>query len=65
MAEIVSLRMARKQKARREKERAAEENRIRHGRAKAERQANEAIGQREEAAHEAHRREPPRPDGQR
>jgi len=63
MAEIVSLRMARKQKARSEKERAAEENRIRHGRTKVERQANKAVSRREEAAHEAHRRERPKPDG--
>jgi hypothetical protein len=65
MAEIVSLRMARKQKARSEKERAAEQNRIRYGTTKAERQASQAKSQREEAAHEGHRRERSKPDGER
>lgn len=38
MAEIVNLRLARKQKARREKDGVAEANRALHGRTKAERQ---------------------------
>ncbi|MFC3208462.1 DUF4169 family protein [Aquamicrobium soli] len=38
MADIVNLRMARKHKARAEKERAAEQNRALHGRSKAERE---------------------------
>jgi hypothetical protein len=65
MAEIVSLRMARKRRARCEKEQAAAENRIRHGRTKAERQTRQAKAQRDDAEHEAHRRERSRPDGDR
>ncbi|ODT20791.1 MAG: hypothetical protein ABS35_18955 [Kaistia sp. SCN 65-12] len=38
MADIVNLRMVRKQKARTEKEREAEQNRALHGRSKAERE---------------------------
>lgn len=64
MAEIVSLRTARKRKARGEKERTAEENRILHGRPRAERLANRSRREREEAAHEGHRREPPQSDSE-
>ena len=42
MAEIINLRLARKQKARAEAEKAAEQNRISFGRSKAERSLTEA-----------------------
>lgn len=59
MAEIVNLRIARKRKARQERQRAAEENRIRHGRTGNERHAAEVERDRLTAAHEAHRRQRP------
>lgn len=59
MAEIVNLRIARKRKARQERQRAAEENRIRHGRTGNERRAAEVERDRLAAAHEAHRRRRP------
>lgn len=69
MAEIVNLRSARKQKARSEKERAAEANRALHGRTKAEKQAEASSRARDAATHEGHRREPASPapgkDGER
>jgi len=49
MAKIVNLRRARKAKARKEKDRAAEENRARFGRTKAEKAAGRA--EKERAAH--------------
>lgn len=61
MGEIVNLRMARKRKARAQGEKAAGENRLLHGRSKAERSATKGENQRAEAAHEAHRRERPEP----
>ena len=57
MADIVNLRMVRKRKARLEKERAAEESRLHHGRSKAERDATSTAREREASAHEGHRRE--------
>ena len=63
MADIVNLRTARKRKAREEKERAAEENRVRHGLSGAERRAARVERERADAAHEAHRRDGPRDDG--
>lgn len=57
MAEIVNLRIARKRKARQERRRVAEENRIRHGVAGHERRIAEAERERLAKAHEAHRRE--------
>ena len=69
MAEIVNLRSMRKQKARAEKERAAEANRALHGRSKAEKLTETAKRVRETASHEGHRRERPSPtaekDGER
>ena len=57
MAEIVNLRMARKRKTRADREQAAQDNRILHGRGKAERLASKAQRERETSLHEAHRRE--------
>lgn len=57
MAEIVNLRMARKRKARDEREREADRNRIVHGRSKAERQRLEAEQGRAERFVEGHRRQ--------
>ncbi|WP_377289672.1 DUF4169 family protein [Rhizobium sp. SG2393] len=42
-AEIINLRMARKQKARADKERAADANRLAHGRTKAEKTLTRAL----------------------
>ncbi|HYD05167.1 MAG TPA: DUF4169 family protein [Reyranella sp.] len=47
MAEIVNLKRLRKDKARREREREAEANRLRFGRTKAQKRADEAAKQRE------------------
>ncbi|MDZ5698192.1 DUF4169 family protein [Chelativorans sp. M5D2P16] len=64
MAEIVNLRMKRKEKARADKRRRAEENRQRHGQSAAEREA--ACRRAENAAREleGHRRVPDRDEGQ-
>ncbi|WEX11374.1 DUF4169 family protein [Chelativorans sp. AA-79] len=56
MGEVVNLRLMRKRKVRADKERLAEENRARHGRTRADREAerlNKAFGT---ARLEAHRR---------
>ncbi|TGQ69650.1 MAG: DUF4169 family protein [Mesorhizobium sp.] len=58
MADIVNLRQARKQKARLEKDRAAEQNRALHGRSKAEKQRDRLIANRSENFLAGHRREP-------
>jgi hypothetical protein len=58
MAEIVNLRQARKHKARREKEKAAERNRAFHGRAKAERETERLLSQKADLFLDAHRRTP-------
>ena len=58
MAEIVNLRQARKQKARDEKLRAAEQNRALHGRSKAEKQRDRLIADKAENFVAGHRREP-------
>lgn len=57
MAEIVNLRLARKRKARSEKERAAEQNRISHGRSKAEKQSAKTLQEKSSAFLDSHRRE--------
>lgn len=57
MAEIVNLRMARKRKARDEKERLAEQNRLLHGRSKAERLRSDSEAERSSVFLEGHRRE--------
>lgn len=57
MAEIVNLRMARKRKARAEKETRGAENRALHGIAKSEKARNRLEGKRAVEALDAHRRD--------
>jgi hypothetical protein len=57
MAEIVNLRNARKQKARADKAAVAEQNRLKFGRTKAEKQADAAAKARAEKHLEGHKRE--------
>ena len=57
MAGIVNLRRERKKKARAEKERLAEQNRMLHGRKKAERLLAQAVADKSSAFLEGHRRE--------
>ena len=64
MGEVVNLRMARKRKAHADKEQAATENRIRHGRSKAERALDEARLSRETSFLEGHRRDGPDGNGE-
>lgn len=59
MADIVNLRLVRKQKARREKDQLAAENRALHGRTKAERDKQDAEARKRRETLEAHRRETP------
>ncbi|HRP80143.1 MAG TPA: DUF4169 family protein [Aquamicrobium sp.] len=56
MGELVNLRAARKRRERAAKEREAEENRARHGRTKADKQAEAAARERDAAALDGHRR---------
>ncbi|QND63916.1 DUF4169 family protein [Mesorhizobium loti] len=58
MADIVNLRQARKQKARDEKVRVAEQNRALYGRSKAEKQRDGLIADKAEKFVAGHRREP-------
>jgi hypothetical protein len=64
MAEIVNLRTARKRRDRAEKERRADENRILHGRTRAERDALAIERDRERTALDGHRRSPVSGDGE-
>lgn len=57
-AEIVNLRRARKDRARRDKDEAAQANRVAHGRTKAERELTEAQSRLDTAKLDAHKREP-------
>ena len=57
MADIVNLRQARKRKARDDKEKTAEANRLAFGRTKAEKQATSLEKNRVDKALEAHRRD--------
>ncbi|MER8502912.1 DUF4169 family protein [Mesorhizobium sp. M0904] len=57
MAEIVNLRQARKQKARTEKERLAEQNRALHGRSKTSRDRDRLIAGKADKFVAGHRRE--------
>jgi hypothetical protein len=57
MADIVNLRQARKQKARAEKGRLAEQNRTLHGRSKAGRERDRLIAEKAETYVAGHRRE--------
>ena len=59
MADIVNLRQARKQKARDEKVRAAEQNRALHGRSKGEKQRDRLIADKSDKFVAGHRREKP------
>jgi hypothetical protein len=56
-ADILNLRRARKAKARSEKERQAEENRVRHGQSKSTRQLRQGREEIESRRLEGHRRE--------
>ncbi|WP_214469767.1 DUF4169 family protein [Mesorhizobium sp. dw_380] len=58
MADIVNLRLARKQKARAEKVRIAEQNRALHGRTNAEKQRDRVTADKAETFVAGHRREP-------
>jgi hypothetical protein len=58
MADIVNLRQARKQKARDEKLRFAEQNRALHGRSKAEKEHDRMIADKSDKFVAGHRREP-------
>lgn len=65
MADIVNLRHARKQKARAEKERLAEQNRALHGRSRAERERDRLATDKSDKFVAGHRREKPgEPDDQ-
>jgi len=57
MADIVNLRQARKRKARLERERTAEANRLKFGRSKADKEHDRLENARGERVHESHRRE--------
>jgi hypothetical protein len=56
MGEVVNLRLARKRKERAEKERLAGENRRKHGRSRAEREAERLARNLEDARLEGHKR---------
>ncbi|MFB2550796.1 DUF4169 family protein [Ensifer soli] len=58
-AEIVNLRQVRKSKARDAREKQAEQNRITHGRTKAEKRLTKALNDKAEAAHAAGRLDTP------
>lgn len=59
MPDPVNLRLARKRRARAEKERVAEENRVRFGRPKAEKETIARESERESRTLEGHRRQRP------
>lgn len=61
MAEIVNLRQARKRKAREESAREAEQNRLLHGRTKAEKTRDRTESEKTVSFLDGHRREPPSP----
>ena len=65
MGELVNLRQRRKRRAREEKEQRATENRVLHGRTKAERIQEENAKARAVARLEGHRREEKRDDATR
>jgi hypothetical protein len=62
MAEIVNLRMARKRKARTEREAHATEKRALHGRSKAEKERDRAVDEKNQAFVDGHFRGKPEPD---
>lgn len=57
MADLINLRQARKRRDRDDKARAAEENRIRFGRTKAQKMQDRAMRRKAERDHESHRLE--------
>ncbi len=57
MTTPINLNKARKQRARAEKARQADENRLRHGRTKSEKRTDQAQAKRQETALDAHRRD--------
>ena len=57
MGEVVNLRQARKRKARAERERTAEANRLKHGQPKSQKDRTRLEEDRARRAHEAHRRD--------
>jgi hypothetical protein len=63
MADIVSLRQAKKRRARANRERVAEQNRLLHGRSKSERSSDEIKRGRTASFLDSHRREKPDGDG--
>ncbi|OBQ74725.1 DUF4169 family protein [Mesorhizobium erdmanii] len=64
MADIVNLRQARKQKARDDKTRVAEQNRALHGRSKAQKQRDQLIADKAERFVGGHRLDPSGKDEQ-
>ena len=62
MADIVNLRRARKDKARRDRETEADANRRRFGRTRAQKSADEDVARRAEAAHDSRRLDPEEKD---
>ena len=63
MSSVVNLRLARKRKARAEKEQAASENRALHGRSKAEKSRDRLQSEKSASFVEGHRLEPQKRDG--
>ena len=63
MSSVVSLRLARKRKARAEKERMAEENRALHGRTRAEKLSERRQSEKSAAFVDGHRLDPKGRDG--
>lgn len=57
MSDIINLRLARKRKARTDKERQAEENRVRFGRSKIEKLEARALAERETRLLDGHKRD--------
>ncbi|MGG7517565.1 DUF4169 family protein [Allorhizobium undicola] len=64
MADIVNLRQFRKVKARQEKEKAAEQNRLTFGRSKAEKNLTNALNEKARKALDQSRLEEPAPTGE-
>jgi hypothetical protein len=62
MGEVINLRIARKARSRSEKEIAAQENRLKHGRSKAERMQQDLAEKRLRAKHDGHKLTPEKPD---
>ncbi|ORE86931.1 hypothetical protein ATO7_07827 [Oceanococcus atlanticus] len=64
MSKVTNLRQFRKRKARLLKDERAAENRVRFGRARAQREQDETTRQRDEDKLDQHRREPPSADSE-